>query len=124
MYATEQLQNAVDRKNYFYLARCEAKLTISTYYIYHRLDWRHSAAEVFWTRSRDCTVSIARTRLMQRISFCAKRSLDAKYSSRNFEYDDLDQIAIIGEEGEEEGMSRGKSSECARRSISLVQSLN
>jgi hypothetical protein len=37
---------------------------------------------------------------MQQIYFCVKRSLAAEYSNRNFEYDDLDPIAIIGEESE------------------------
>jgi hypothetical protein len=107
---TEQLQKAVDRKNNFYLARCEAVNIDFTTFVVDSIGGIHpDAAElitriaVFWARSRDCSVPIARTRLMQRISFCVKRSLAAEYSNRNFEYDDLDPIAIIEEGGEGEG---------------------
>jgi hypothetical protein len=107
---TEQLQKAVDRKNNFYLARCEAVNIDFTTFVVDSIGGIHPDAAdlitriaVFWARSRDCSVPIARTRLMQRISFCIKRSLAAEYSNRNFEYDDLDPIAIIGEESGEVG---------------------
>jgi hypothetical protein len=103
----EQLQKAVDRKNTFYLARCEAvNIDFTTFVVDSIGDIHPDAAElitrisVFWARSRDCSVTIERTRLMQRISFCVKRSLATEHSNRNFEYDDLDPIAIIGEENE------------------------
>jgi hypothetical protein len=77
---TEQLQNAVDRKNNNYLARCEAFNIDFIPFVVDSIGGIHpDAAElitriaVFWTRRRDCSVPIARTRLMQLISFCVKR---------------------------------------------------
>jgi hypothetical protein len=90
-----------------YLARCEAVNIDFTTFVVDSIGGIHpDAAELitrivtFWAQSRDCLVTLARTRLMQRIYFCVKRSLAAEYSNPNFEYDDLDPIAIIGEENE------------------------
>jgi hypothetical protein len=108
----DQLQKAVNRKNTFYLARCEAVNIDFTTFVVDSIGGIHPDAaklitriDIFWARSRDYSVTIARTRLMKRISFCVKRSLAAEYSNRNFEYDDLDLMAIIGE-GNEGGRSR------------------
>jgi hypothetical protein len=103
----EQLQKAVDRKNTFYLARCEAINIDFTTFVVDSIGGIHSDAaelitriDTFWARSRDCSVTIARTRLMQRISFCIKRSLTAQYSNPNYWEYDFVPIAIIGEENE------------------------
>jgi hypothetical protein len=67
----EQHQKVVDRKNTFYLARCEAVDIDFTTFVVDSIRGIHPDAARLITRIailRYCTVSISRTRLMQRKS--------------------------------------------------------